>query len=550
MVNEAFAQTQCGEGTHSITQNGILTCVLDNPTVDSTPEFLGSSIQNIVSETLLPNLINMDNLGNVAEASPIIFDILVWLTSLSGIIPLVAGGVVGGLFLIKKMKRSKMQNNAKSGVLQYLCMKCDKEMEEADYLEHGGLCINHRTKKKFKLHIPKINMPKMNMPKMNMPNLKKKKDVELIEEYKPESYDEYLQQEIDSRERDLDVITDPDDYTETAKEIEELIEEKKFNSPEEALIASLEPAPTEVKDPDEMSLEELEEQIKETGHKVEVTDDKLEITQNPEVVTVDKKPELEVLKEHIEESANKMEDAFEEAIDEHDFDPSDDEIKEAQEKFESEIEANAENEQEPPNEDDINEVQRLMSEGMSQEDAIQKVISTKVIEKPKQIIAFIHKDYDKKTLEEKHEAQDIEEMSDEEDIFKLDIPKKKQSALQKKLAKTKFGAKLFSSSDRKQKEKERNKETREVLNELGSQRMLEYAQKIDDKLQAWAVEQLDHTYEQSHKTDGKKNLSPTEIEQALKKFALFASMCELMADKKTSKKRYWKRTSKYETETP
>jgi hypothetical protein len=120
---------------------------------------------------------------------------------------------------------------------------------------------------------------------------------------------------------------------------------------------------------------------------------------------------------------------------------------------------------------------------------------------------------------------------------------------------------MFKNTDRKQKEKEREKETRMVLNDLGEQRMLEYAKKIDDKLQHWADDQLHHEYEHKEKTTGEKNLSPTEISQELKKLALFAisqelkklalfaSMCEMMAGKKTSKKRYWKRTSKYETET-
>jgi hypothetical protein len=180
------------------------------------------------------------------------------------------------------------------------------------------------------------------------------------------------------------------------------------------------------------------------------------------------------------------------------------------------------------------------------------------------VVEFIQ-NTDDKTLEEKHEAQDIEEMEDERDIFKLDVPKKKQSPLQKKLAQTSFGKKMFKNTDRKQKEKEREKETRMVLNDLGEQRMLEYAKKIDDKLQHWADDQLHHEYEHKEKTTGEKNLSPTEISQELKKLeknlspteisqelkklALFASMCEMMAGKKTSKKRYWKRTSKYETET-
>ena len=553
---DAFAQTVCGEGTHSVTKDGILTCVLDDP--QPTGSFSGISpnldfsnpdaIQNSMFETLLPNLINADKLGNVAEASPIVYDILVYLTSLAGIIPIMAGGLLGIAFLIKKMKKDKMQNKAESGVLQYLCMKCDTEMKQEDYMEHGGLCAKHRTKKQFKLHMPKMNMPKMNM------NLKKKSKDEPSQSETSDEYLEYLEQEIKSQERDLEVITDPKEAVEVMEDIEDMVKEKEelFDSPEEALINSLDPAPTEVKDPEEMSLEELEEQINEKGHKVEVSDDKLEITQKPEIVEVKPKTELEAVKEHVEESANKMEDEFDEALDQHDFEPSEEEIKEAQEKFENEIESNAdvEPEQESPNEEDILEVQRLMKdEGMTQDEAIQKVISGKVAEEPKPSVVEFIENTDDKTLEEKHEAQDIEEMEDERDIFKLDVPKKKQSPLQKKLAQTSFGKKMFKNTDRKQKEKEREKETRMVLNDLGEQRMLEYAKKIDDKLQHWADDQLHHEYEHKEKTTGEKNLSPTEISQELKKLALFASMCEMMAGKKTSKKRYWKRTSKYETET-
>lgn len=557
---DAFAQTVCGEGTHSVTKDGILTCVLDDPQSGS---FSGISpnldfsnpdaIQNSMFETLLPNLINADKLGNVAEASPIVYDILVYLTSLAGIIPIMAGGLLGIAFLIKKMKKDKMQNKAESGVLQYLCMKCDTEMKQEDYMEHGGLCAKHRTKKQFKLHMPKINMPKMNM------NLKKKSKDEPSQSETSDEYLEYLEQEMKSQERDLEVITDPKEAVEVMEDIEDMVKEKEelfdsplFDSPEEALINSLDPARTEVKDPEEMSLEELEKQIKEKGHKVEVSDDKLEITQKPEIVEVKSKTELEAVKEHVEESANKMEEEFTDALDEHDFEPSEEEIKEAQEKFENEIESNAdvEPEQESPDEEDILEVQRLMKdEGMTQDEAIQKVISGKVAEEPKPSVVEFIENTDGKTLEEKHEAQDIEEMEDERDIFKLDVPKKKQSPLQKKLAQTSFGKKMFKNTDRKQKEKEREKETRMVLNDLGEQRMLEYAKKIDDKLQHWADDQLHHEYEHKEKTTGEKNLSPTEISQELKKFALFASMCEMMADKKTSKKRYWKRTSKYETET-
>jgi hypothetical protein len=176
---------------------------------------------------------------------------------------------------------------------------------------------------------------------------------------------------------------------------------------------------------------------------------------------------------------------------------------------------------------------------MTQDEAIQIVISNKIAkQKPKEVLDFIET---KLTLQQKHEAQDIEEMGNEQDIFLLDLPKKKQS----KFMSSAFGKKIMTS--KKQKEKERAKETRMVLNDLGEQRMLEYAKKIDDKMQIWAKEQLIHTYEQKEKTTGEKNLSPAEIVFELKKFSLFASMCEMMADAKTSKKRYWIRTSKYET---
>jgi len=54
VMNSAFAQTVCGENTHSVTKDGILTCVLDNaggtysglsPSFDfSTPEAIQQSM--------------------------------------------------------------------------------------------------------------------------------------------------------------------------------------------------------------------------------------------------------------------------------------------------------------------------------------------------------------------------------------------------------------------------------------------------------------------------------------------------------------------------
>lgn len=511
----AHGQSVCGEGTHSVTQNGILTCVLNDPKGSFsgiTPSMDFSSpdaIQNSLSQTLLPNLINVDNLGSI----PILYDILVYITSLAGILPITVTFIGIGILLAKKRK-NKVKVERGGGV-QYLCMKCDTKLSEMDYLENGGLCVAHREKKKFKL-----------------PQLFKKKPDK-------QSYKEYLEKEMASLEKDLEVITDPEQAREVEQTIDSMVSEKEslFDSPEEAWLASLDTAPTEVKDPDKMTIEELEAHIKEKGHKVEVTDGKLEITQNPTIIET--KPAT--IKEVIESNVAERESELSEVLENADFDPSVDEIREAQQKFEEEINTNAElPEDQAPSEEDILEVQRLMKEKkMTQDEAIQIVISNKIAkQKPKEVLDFIET---KLTLQQKHEAQDIEEMGNEQDIFLLDLPKKKQS----KFMSSAFGKKIMTS--KKQKEKERAKETRMVLNDLGEQRMLEYAKKIDDKMQIWAKEQLIHTYEQKEKTTGEKNLSPAEIVFELKKFSLFASMCEMMADAKTSKKRYWIRTSKYET---
>ena len=124
MIDTAFAQTTrtvCGQGTHSVTDNGILTCVLNDtpatgsysglsPTLDfSTPD----AIQESMFESLLPNLIQsaQTNLNNVFEASPILLESLIFITSLAGIIPISAGIIVGMVLLFKKMRYTNREND-------------------------------------------------------------------------------------------------------------------------------------------------------------------------------------------------------------------------------------------------------------------------------------------------------------------------------------------------------------------------------------------------------------------------------------------------------
>jgi len=496
---EAFGQSVCGEGTHSVTKDGILTCVLNNPSSEMYG-FDPNSLQDSLTTSLISEYLNT-NLGNVFAVSPIIHDILHYVTSMAGIIPITAGALVGIVFLVKRMKEKDEFK------------ELEKEQKEK------------KVKKQFKLN---IKFPKFNMKL----NLKKKKSEDVVAE------------NIDLVLKDTEI--DYDKIRENAKEFEDSTEEK-YNSPEEALIASLEPARTELKEPETMSIEELEAKITSDGHKVELSDGKIDITQKPQIVV--KPTTEEVLKTVVDVESDKMEKKLGEALEEDkEFDPTEEQIESIQEYFEPQKEI----EQPPPTEEEINEVTKLIKGGMSQEDAINQVVNKKIDRleaesklKPMNIVEILEPET--RTKEQIDESQDIDEMNDERDIFKLDIPKKKKSALQLKFEQSGIGKKFKEKSDEKEQKKKKFADTKDVLTPLGNKRMLEYANKINIKLENWAQDQLHHTYEQKLKSSGEPNLSPDEIKLALKKFALFASMCEMMADKKTSKKRYWTRTNRHAT---
>jgi len=502
---EAFAQTVCGVGTKSVTKDGVMTCVLDGkpeptgsysglyPTLDfSSPD----AIQQSMFQSLLPNLMDsaQTNLGNVFGASPILLDILTLLTSLAGIIPISAGVIVGMALLFKKMRYNQKANAQK--------------------------IIQDKPKKKF-------SFPKL--------NLKKKKKTTEYETGK-ESYEDYLkkmeaeqtandfhdslaeegltpqeiQQEIDSKERELEVITDPKEATETMQEIEEMVEDKKSVEPTGGFILpdSLDPVREEVKDPDNMSLEELEKQIKESGHDVKVKDDEIEITEKPKVTVVEKPTEEQIVHSVINESSEIMENELDSILPE-DFDPTPEKIQQAQEHFD----------QPDPTEEEIAEVQRLCKEGMSQDEAINAVVKNA---REKQTV----------TVEEEltEEQSVIKDMKNERDIFKLDIPAKKKSRLLQSLEKSPLGKKMMAKKKAKEKELDIKTVKQSVLTDLGHQRMKEYADKIEKKMLKWA---------------DNNNLNE-KARSDLKDFSLFASMCEMIADKKTSKKRYWQKIIKYD----
>ncbi len=546
MIEEVFAQTTrtvCGVGTHSITENGILTCVLNDvpatgsysgisPTLDfSTPD----AIQESMFESLLPNLIQsaQTNLSNVFEASPILLEALIFITSLAGIIPISAGVIAGMVLLFKKMRYNKRENDQK-------IFQQDKP-------------------KRFSFKMPKFNLKKKK-PEVEetisseLTEDQTKKVAEIFDDTddkvseifdKKDDYDQYLkeleaeqvandfhdslaedgitpkeiQDEIDSKERDLDVITDPKEYEDTAKEIEEMVDDKK--AVEENLEATggfiteeiLEPVREEVKDPDKMSLEDLEKQIKEKGHNVEIKDDEIEITENPELTVIEKPSDQQIVKTAVEQGSKIMEDELDSVLNPKDFNPSEKEMQLAKEHFE----------QPDPSEEEIIEVQKLVKEGMSQDDAINLVVR-KAQEKRKKTRTL---DFQEIMTEEE---QVIDDMENERDIFKLDIVARKPSKFKSKFEKTSLGKKVYAKG--KAKEKELNIKTKfmSVLNDLGHKRMVEYSGKINEKMNEWAKEQ---------------NLNE-KAKEDLRKFSLFASMCEMMADQKTSKKRYWKKIIKYD----
>jgi uncharacterized protein YoaH (UPF0181 family) len=325
-----------------------------------------------------------------------------------------------------------------------------------------------------------------------------------------------IQDEIDSRERDLDVITDPKEYEETAREIEEMVDDKK--SVEEAsggflLPEDLDPARGEVKDPEKMSLEDIEKQMKERGHNVEVKDDEIEITENPELTVIEKPSEEQLVKNAVEQSSEIMGDELNSVLNPKDFNPSEHEMQQAKEHFT----------QPDPSEEEILEVQKLVKEGMSQDEAINFVVR-KAQDKRKRI----------KTLNFQEimteEEQVIADMQNETDIFKLDIVARKPSKFKAIFEKTSLGKKIYAKGKAKEKELNIKTQFMPVLNDLGHKRMVEYAGKIEEKMNEWAKEQ---------------NLNEKARED-LRSFSLFASMCEMMCDQKTSKKRYWKKIIKYD----
>lgn len=181
------------------------------------------------------------------------------------------------------------------------------------------------------------------------------------------------------------------------------------------------------------------------------------------------------------------------------------ETKEEEPKMSSEKEQEFYNDNKEELEKQAKQVAELMkSENITEDEAIDKIIQ----EMPTEVEV---------------EIKDDDVVFDEDsDVFKQDIKEKEYPKHLK-----------FFHNQFKKKEKPKY---RFNLTKLGSQRRDEYAKQIENILTEWCLPMP--------KYEGKNQDFQMEeglIKSELKKLALFISQCELMADRKKTKKMYWEK---------
>jgi len=432
----------------------------------------------------LPNLVNADKLDSVIGSFPVLFDFLTVITSLVGIIPITAGFIVGVALLFKKMRYNQRAEKQE--------IKIEKKQK----------------KKRFSLN---INFKK---PIFKKKEIEEKLDSLGMTEKQSERFEELV------KKNEQDVITSNN----IDKVLDRLDQQKDKEIGGFVLPDDIDSVREEVKEPIKVDLEKLEDEMKEKGHSVEKTDGQIEITENPKVEVTEKKSAEQAVNELVDESSEIMENELDSALDE-DFNPTPEDVKETQNNFNlKENQTHDDNgvcinhkpedcliaKQAPPTEDEILEVQQLIKEGLTQDEAISKVVRKKQSE----IVEIVEE------IPQTDESIKIKEMENERDIFKLDDPKKKKSPLSLKFEQSSLGQKFIN---KKKEQAKKDAKKFHVLTDLGHQRMIEYAGKIEEKMIDWSKEQ---------------NLNDKAMKD-LKNFSLFASMCEMLADKKTTKKKYW-----------
>lgn len=163
-------------------------------------------------------------------------------------------------------------------------------------------------------------------------------------------------------------------------------------------------------------------------------------------------------------------------------------------------------------EEQAKKVAKLMEEGLTEDEAVDKVISEIPVEQ--EVV----------TPEAKEDKFYHDVNLEEKDVFKQDKPEPK------------FKSKTLIKLQRHFEKKEKPK-FKWNLNELGVQRRDEYAEQIELKLNNWTFPLPKYSGKNQ-----KEQKEESEVKSELKKLALFLSMGEMMKDKRRAKKMYWEKT--------